>query len=158
MLPIPPGACRGLWVTPAFTVADVGKTVTISGDVVTVDGNSRTVNWEGDTPEDVKDVKIVSVGTWRDHRYVYLEGGVCFKNSRRSGGSDSFMEVDLAFAMVDCRNDPHDNSQFNARFFLPVAAYTDGSLVESSGTMLSDARDVRFGELVFSRFSGSTRA
>jgi len=154
ILPIPPGTVRGLWKTPAFTTDDVGKTVTVTGDSVSVGGQVRKVEWDDAPPQNVTDKLITSVSEKDTHgrELVSLRGGSTFMRPFLQQGEQ--MQADLAFSEV--QPGQGGNAQMDTRFFLPMAG---PGQYGSSGerTFLSDARNVGFGKMVFKGFVGATR-
>ena len=128
-----------------MTTSDRGKTVSIKGSSLTVDGEARKVTWNGDAHPDCKNKKLESVSSTR----FRVENGQFYATPFIDAGDD--FQVDLAFAAMDSSA---DSDEMIARFFMPVARsdpYT------SQQTTLSDAREVEFGDLKFSHFTGAKR-
>ena len=150
MLPIPPGTVRGKWVTLALTSSDNGKIISIAGNVITVDGRKRIVEWEDKTvPTNVQDKKIAWVGEYsQGGGAIKLEGGNRIWGIPYLAARDTQQEVDLAFAMV---MDKTESGSHETRFFMPVA--TDDTVHE-----LMDASNVTFGDQCFRCFVGALRA
>jgi hypothetical protein len=161
LLPIPPGSVRGEWVTPALTSADNGKQLTVSGDTITVDGETRAVSWDGEAPQEpISDARISNVKAYRQG-FGQVELRLAGPNPCRSyitiphlKGAGTTLEIDLAFAAVRSSRDNDDETP-PSRFFMPmVSENEDGEVVHS----LCDARDVTFGDLQFRAFVGARRA
>ena len=154
MLPIPPGTVRGHWVTPALTSSDKRKIITISGNVMRVGGAERIVEWGHiDVPTNVKGMKIVHVGSYREGQGTFRVEGAsedpylefCIPYLAED---DTQQQVDLAFAMV---MDKSDSGAHATRFYMPVKqGYKHHELVQ--------AGDVTFGDQCFRCFVGALRA
>ena len=67
--------------TTAFTSADIGKDLTIEGDIVSVGAVRRTVHWRGAVHIDLNQVKITNVTRFK----VQLEGGQEISNPQAVG-------------------------------------------------------------------------
>ena len=79
LLPIPPGAVRGLWRKPALSTDDMGKTVSILGDTIIKVGNEmRHVEWPSGKPptEAITDFVIAYYSqNYEGERVVKASGG-----------------------------------------------------------------------------------
>ena len=151
MLPIPPGAVRGVWKKPAVTGADVGKRMTVVGaSTIMVDGDARSVGWSKDAPTGINDLVIMGVDGFNDE---YPR--VCFAEAPNIdipylAGAANEKTIDLAFALTEKR----EGGTISTRFFMPVRAENGDGLIETS---LTDAREASVGGLQFHHFVGSVR-
>ena len=142
---IPPGSVSGTWRKPAFTHADRNKSLTIVGKKVTVDGETRFVDWRDDAPTDVTDARIAYTIDWNskvNESHVGLVGGRRIELPPLSGEHNK-TTMAMPFAMLE--GDEGDN--LRTRFFMPLAQKDDDSGVLH--TELIDATGVRFGDNQF---------
>lgn len=150
MLPIPPGSVRGLWAKPALTEDDKGKSITIDGNKMIVDGDVRNVQWSGDAPTDISNAKIANVRRWDEYNSSFqLESGL--RRFELPCMANEGMEIDLAFASV--QGDASGN--IKTEFYMPVNLKGP---YEQSQTVLSKVSGVSFGERRFSHFVGAKRS
>jgi hypothetical protein len=151
MLPIPPGSVRGLWAKPALSGKDVGKTITIVGTQMTVDGDVRTVEWHDDAPVDVTNATVSVVVPWdEEDSCIWLDENRQIELPRLAG-DDSSMQIDLAFASVQTDG----SGDLETAFYMPL--HTKGIDIEPQ-TKLAKATTVQFGDLRFSHFVGAKRS
>ena len=66
-------------------------------------------------------------------------------------GASNEQTIDLAFALTE----KHHKGSVNTRFFMPVAS--ENALTGVPETSLTDAREVRLGDLEFYSFVGACR-
>ena len=152
MLPIPTGSVRGVWSKPALTEADVGKQATFRRSSITVGGNERPVNWDGDLPEGGllgSSGTIIGVADFvGGHVGVMMDGRRKVLKNPLSATQDNQLQVNLAFAKVE---PAVDEGSLSTRFFMPVCTTSgDGRKVE-----LCDAQTTSIGAMRFSHFISS---
>jgi len=141
---------RAVWCEPAFTEDDEGKQVTIIGESVKVDNETRRVEWtDSSPPEGVLNATITSVWEWGNAGdvppHIVLDNDRCVSIPPIAGSGKT---IDLAFAeIMSSPAEGGGDARINTKFFTPVV--DRGSEVT---TQLMDARQVEFGQKKFSHF------
>ena len=121
-----------------------------AASVITVDGNERPVNWDGDLPEGGllgSSGTITSVADFvGGHVGVMMDGRRKVKNPL-SATQDNQLEVNLAFAKVEPAG---DEGSLPTRFFMPVCTKIGDGLGRK--VELCDAQTTSIGARRFSHF------
>ena len=138
MMPIPPGAARGMWRTPAISSKDLGEAISfLSSDIIKVGDEVRSIRWSGVPPPAPASYngQITKAGQTPFGKMVSIrcpDGRVTSLPMPYLAASDDEVITDLAFATVENTDPEH---KCRAHFFMPRMDGTgNGYLADVIGT------------------------
>ena len=156
--PIPPGTVRGQWRKPALTNADVGKSITVTGNTIRVGDEVRRVVWTKDPPANITNETLNFVHGWNSVSpgfTITVFGQLPrFELPYIHGKEEIF---DLAFATVDGSEDAKEDEKMT-RYYIPTIvdeADRGYGRLEGCITQMAEVSQVTFGDLCFYDFVGT---